>query len=158
MTLCRQLFQIILFNKIVKNHFHSRLVVLSISLDCSLVPITSQISVNGTNITSVPYKDETSLQQFIDNASNQIITLSTDSDVANPCKINILQIHVAFLILWSLALLVEVALIIVSLRGGILEVQLRWPAEYLLYVKLGEYDSKLYFAPGDTLAYYITKY
>jgi hypothetical protein len=45
---------------------------------------------------------------------------------------------VGFLVIWSSAILIEVALIIVSLRGTILGDELRWHSEYLLYIKLGE--------------------
>ena len=114
---------------------------MGISLDCSLEPTISSVIDNGTSLTAAHSKDKMALKELIGNASNQIITLSTDSDGTNPCKINILQLHVAFLILWSFALLVEVALICVSLRGGILQDQKRWPAEYLLYVKLGKIIS-----------------
>ena len=100
--------------------------------------INPHVSDNGTNLTAAHSKDEMGIKQLIDNASNQIIALSSDSDGTNPCKINILQLHVAFIILWFFALLVEVGIICVSLRGGILEDQLRWPAEYLLYVKLSK--------------------
>ena len=111
---------------------------LSISLDYSLEPINPHVSDNGTNLTAAHSKDEMGITQLIDNASNQIITLSSDSNGTNSCKINILQLHIAFIILWFFALLIEVGIICVSLRGGILEDQLRWPAEYLLYVKLSK--------------------
>ena len=101
-------------------------------------PINPYVSDNGTNLTAAHSKDEMGITQLIDNASNQIISLSSDSDGTNPCKINILRLHIAFIILWFFALLVEVGIICVSLRGGILEDQLRWPAEYLLYVKLSK--------------------
>ena len=101
-------------------------------------PINSHVSDSGTNLTAAHSKDEMGITKLIDNASNQIITLSSDFDGTNPCKINILQLHVAFIILWFFALLVEVGIICVSLRGGILEDQLRWPAEYLLYIKLSK--------------------
>ena len=106
---------------------NSRLIVLSVSLDQSL----------ETTINSRFNDSDTAIQE-IGKASNQI-TLSTESDgISNPCKINIFRLHVAFLILWSVALLIEVAIICVSLRGTILEDYRRWPAEYLLYVKLGK--------------------
>ena len=100
--------------------------------------INSHVSDNGTNVTAAHSKDEMGITQLIDNASNQIITLSSDSNGTNSCKINILQLHIAFIILWFFAFLIEVGIICVSLRGGILEDQLRWPAEYLLYVKLSK--------------------
>ena len=48
-----------------------------------------------------------------------------------------LQCLLGFLCIWSLAILVEGALVISSLRGTILEDELRWHSEYLLYIKLG---------------------
>ena len=48
-----------------------------------------------------------------------------------------LQWLLGFLCTWSLAILVEGALVISSLRGTILEDELRWHSEYLLYIKLG---------------------
>lgn len=48
-----------------------------------------------------------------------------------------LQCLLGFLCTWSLAILVEGALVISSLRGTILEDELRWHSEYLLYIKLG---------------------
>ena len=72
----------------------------------------------------------------VDNLSNPI-TSSSEATLSDSCKINIFRLLVAFLILWSVALVVEVAIICVSLRGTILQAHLRWPVEHLLYVKLG---------------------
>ena len=72
----------------------------------------------------------------VDNLSNPI-TSSSEATLSDSCKINIFRLLVAFLILWSVALIVEVAIICVSLRGTILQAHLRWPVEHLLYVKLG---------------------
>ena len=52
-----------------------------------------------------------------------------------------LQCLLGFLCTWSLAILVEGALVISSLRGTILEDELRWHSEYLLYIKLGKKNS-----------------
>ena len=52
-----------------------------------------------------------------------------------------LQWLLGFLCTWSLAILVEGALVISSLRGTILEDELRWHSEYLLYIKLGKGSS-----------------
>ena len=113
------------------------MIVLSISLDLCVEPsiIADQPFGNPSNTTII---DEAT---HIENVSNQNSILSAEESghlVSNPCKINIFQLHVAFLILWSVALVVEVAIICVSLRGAILEDDQRWPAEYLLYVKLGK--------------------
>ena len=48
-----------------------------------------------------------------------------------------LQNLLGFLVTWSLAILIEAALVVTSLRGTILEDELRWHSEYLLYIKLG---------------------
>ena len=113
------------------------MIVLSISLDlCVEHSIFAEQPFGNQRITTII--DESI---HIDNVSNQTTILSADESgplVSNPCKINIFQLHVAFLILWSAALVVEVAIICVSLRGAILEDDQRWPAEYLLYVKLGK--------------------
>jgi hypothetical protein len=113
------------------------LIVLSISLDLCVERsiIAEQPFGNQSNTTIIDKPIH------IENVSNQNTILSTEESgnlVSNLCKINIFQLHVAFLILWSLALVVEVAIICVSLRGAILEDDQRWPAEYLLYVKLGK--------------------
>ena len=105
-----------------------RLIVLSFTVNSSLDTTTTQRLDNNNMV------DET---LRIENVTNQIIS-STNSSVFDSCKINIFRLLVAFLILWSVALLVEVAIIFVSLRGTILEDHLRWPAEYLLYIKLGK--------------------
>ena len=52
-----------------------------------------------------------------------------------------LQCLLGFLCTWFLAILVEGALVISSLRGTILEDELRWHSEYLLYIKLGKENS-----------------
>ena len=49
-----------------------------------------------------------------------------------------LQWLLGFLVTWSIAILIEAALVISSLRGTILEDELRWHSEYLLYIKLGK--------------------
>ena len=104
---------------------------LSISLDDCLDTTIAERLYNNNSII-----DET---LRYGNVSNQITLSAEESGLGpNPCKITIFQLHVAFLILWSVALLIEVAIICVSLRGAILEAHLRWPAEYLLYVKLGK--------------------
>ena len=54
------------------------------------------------------------------------------------CQYEFLQLIVGFLVVWSLSILVQCGLIIVSLRGTILEDELRWHSEYLLYIKLGK--------------------
>ena len=54
-----------------------------------------------------------------------------------------LQWLLGFLVTWSIAILIEAALVISSLRGTILEDDLRWHSEYLLYIKLGKSNSKL---------------
>ena len=55
------------------------------------------------------------------------------------CQYEFLQLIVGFLVVWSLSILVQCGLIIVSLRGTILEDELRWHSEYLLYIKLGKW-------------------
>ena len=55
-----------------------------------------------------------------------------------------LQCLLGFLCTWSLAILVEGALVISSLRGTILEDELRWHSEYLLYIKLGTTITKYF--------------
>ena len=76
----------------------------------------------------------------VDNLSDPI-TSSREPTLSDSCKINIFRLLVAFLILWSVALIVEVAIIFVSLRGTILQAHLRWPVEHMLYVKLGRKTS-----------------
>ena len=60
-------------------------------------------------------------------------------DTTETCQYEFLQLIIGFLVVWSLSILVQSALIIVSLRGTILEDELRWHSEYLLYIKLGKY-------------------
>lgn len=107
------------------------LIVLSIAVNSSLELTTIRSSDNNSIV-------HESLR--IENVSNQILSY-TASSVSDSCKINVFRLLVAFLILWSVALIVEVAIIFVSLRGTILEDHLRWPAEYLLYIKLGKVVS-----------------
>jgi len=57
-------------------------------------------------------------------------------DTTETCQYEFLQLIIGFLVVWSLSILVQSALIIVSLRGTILEDELRWHSEYLLYIKL----------------------
>lgn len=64
---------------------------------------------------------------------------TSDLDLSNVCMSSFVFYLVAFLVLWSLALIIEVLLSVVSLRGTILEDEPRWMAEYLLYVKLGKH-------------------
>ena len=59
-------------------------------------------------------------------------------DTTETCQYEFLQLIIGFLVVWSLSILVQSALIIVSLRGTILEDELRWHSEYLLYIKLGK--------------------
>lgn len=59
-------------------------------------------------------------------------------DLEESCQHEFLQLLVGFIVIWSLATLIELALIIVSLRGTILEDELRWHSEYLLYIQLGK--------------------
>ena len=106
-----------------------RLIVLSVTVSSSLQPSTYQGM--DKNISMV---DETLRNE---NVSNEIIS-SISSSVYDSCRVNIFRLLLAFLILWSIALCVEIAIIVVSLRGTILEDHLRWPAEYLLYIKLGK--------------------
>ena len=113
------------------------MIVLGISLDgCSEVEPSISTSFllddKSNNPRVVALRNET--LRNVGNVSSQIIF----SEESNPCKIDIFRLHVAFLMLWSIALLIEVAIICVSLRGAILEAHQRWPAEYLLYVKLGK--------------------
>ena len=46
----------------------------------------------------------------------------------------------AFLVLWAVALLTELAIIVISMRGTIFQDEPRAAAEYLLYLKLGEFS------------------
>ena len=52
------------------------------------------------------------------------------------CQKEFLHILIGFLVTWICAILVEIAIIIVSWKGTILEDELRWHSEYLLYIKL----------------------
>ena len=61
-----------------------------------------------------------------------------DDEVDDGGQKDFLQWLLGFLCTWSLAILVEGALVISSLRGTILEDELRWHSEYLLYIKLGK--------------------
>ena len=54
------------------------------------------------------------------------------------CQREFLHILIGFLVTWFLSILVEIALIIVSWKGTILEDELRWHSEYLLYIKLSK--------------------
>ena len=45
---------------------------------------------------------------------------------------------IGYIVLWSFALIVEILIVIVSLKGTILDDEQRWGAEYLLYLKLGK--------------------
>ena len=59
-------------------------------------------------------------------------------DTTDICQSEYSSQIISFCVLWSLALVVEVLIVLVSLRGTILEDELRWGAEYLLYLKLGK--------------------
>lgn len=50
--------------------------------------------------------------------------------------------QVIFTVLWSLALLTEVAIAAVAFRGSIFDDGPRRSAEYLLYAKLGEEEEE----------------
>ena len=67
-------------------------------------------------------------------------------NVAETCHREFLQLLIGFLVIWLLATVVEIALIVVSFRGTILEDELRWHSEYLLYIRLG----KVFLAFMDT--------
>ena len=54
------------------------------------------------------------------------------------CQNEFLHLLIGFLVTWFLSILVEIGLIIVSWKGTILEDELRWHSEYLLYIKLGK--------------------
>ena len=67
---------------------------------------------------------------------------SLDLDAVDGQK-EFLQNLLGFLVTWSLAILIEAALVVTSLRGTILEDELRWHSEYLLYIKLGKVHFKV---------------
>ena len=65
-------------------------------------------------------------------------TSMSDSVMAK-CHVEWLQYVVSFLVLWSVALATEVAIVVVSMRGTIFSDGPRRMAEFLLYVKLSEF-------------------
>ena len=56
-----------------------------------------------------------------------------------PCRAGFSQSVVSFLLLWSVALLTELAIAAVAMRGTIFHDEPREAAEYLLYLKLGRF-------------------
>ena len=77
------------------------------------------------------------LQQIDENVSSNYTSITSNLP-EDGCLTNICRLLLGFIILWSAAFVVEIAIIVVSLQGTILQDHLRWPVEYLLYIKLGK--------------------
>ena len=78
-----------------------------------------------------------------------MVALFPDLDWESRCHLGFYRLTVAFFVVWSMVASLEVALVIVSLRGSILQDQKRWLAEYLIYAKLG----KMFMSPKTTTAF-----
>ena len=76
-----------------------------------------------------------------------MVALFPDLDWESRCHLGFYRLTVAFFVVWAMVASLEVALVIVSLRGSILQDQKRWLAEYLIYAKLG---NKMLMLPKTT--------
>ena len=66
-------------------------------------------------------------------------TITTESETQFICQTQFVRFVLLFIILWSVALLTEVTIAAVALRGTIFNDEERKAAEYLLYLKLSEF-------------------
>ena len=69
---------------------------------------------------------------------SSLVSVAQHLDWISECQLCFYRLTLAFAVICVMQMGLEVALIVVSCRGSILQDHKRWPAEYLLYTKLGK--------------------
>ena len=69
---------------------------------------------------------------------SSLVSVAQHLDWISECQLCFYRLTLAFVVICVMQMGLEVALIVVSCRGSILQDHKRWPAEYLLYTKLGK--------------------
>jgi len=67
---------------------------------------------------------------------SSLVSVAQHLDWISDCQLYFYRLTLAFVVICVMQMGLEVALIVVSCRGSILQDHKRWPAEYLLYTKL----------------------